>query len=638
MVKSTFAKYAERASILVVALIVVAWVFLTFFADDSQEPDAIGQGQEEQTGENGESDSGDEATSDQSGGLTGVPPGDGDAATGGNDSADTSDGTGDGVSGGGGTDGGTAGDSDGSESEGVRPGQEAETEPAGGGVSAEPDQSASSESEDDGTDGGDSAEDLDGSESDVVGDVQTGPEVGTESVGNGTDGDAPLDDDETAGDSNGSESDDIGAAQPDVGTETESALGSGGGAEPDQSASSGSEDGGTDGGDSAGDLDGSESDVVGDAQTDPEVGTESAGNGTDGDAPKENGASAADLDGPKADAADGEQPVVIAEPSDGADIPAQEESVILPTFDVVRVDPFKFATIAGRGMPNWAIDVLINSELKESGKIGGDGQFAFVFQLDTEGGPSEIALLSRDEDGTIYRSPETVVIIAPESVASSESEEIRLSSVDQLLPAVLIATPESVKLKQPPIPDQPSGNPGENLLIDSISYDLDGEVVLAGRGGAKGYIRIYLDNLLVATERITDFGTWEISLSDADAGRYILKIEELDQYRNVVASIVTPFQKEFQGDALERMKEAGQVSGKKGDFDLDGGRIADIVTVQPGYTLWGISRRSFGQGRFFVRIYHTNIDQIDDPDLIFPGQLLVVPNFETAPPRRPNSD
>ena len=70
-------------------------------------------------------------------------------------------------------------------------------------------------------------------------------------------------------------------------------------------------------------------------------------------------------------------------------------------------------------------------------------------------------------------------------------------------------------------------------------------------------------------------------------------------------------------------------------LDMDDGRIADVVTVQPGYTLWGISRRSFGQGRFYVRIYHTNIDQIDDPDLIFPGQLLVVPNFDTAPPRRP---
>ena len=313
----------------------------------------------------------------------------------------------------------------------------------------------------------------------------------------------------------------------------------------------------------------------------------------------------------------------------------KREPVILPTFDVVRVDQFNFATIAGRGAPNWQIDVLINSELKESDTIGRDGQFAFVFQLDTEGGQSEIALLSRDGDGTVYRSPETVVILAPESVEVPESEEIPLASTEPLLPAVLIATPESVKLTQPPIPDQPAGNPGENLQIDSITYDMDGEVVLAGRGSPNGFIKIYLNNLLVKTEQITDFGTWEVALPAVDAGRYMLKVEELDQSKKVVASVTTPFQREFQRDALEKMKEAAQASGKNGVFDVNDGRIADIVTVQPGYTLWEISRRSFGQGRFYVRIYHTNINQIDDPDLIFPGQLLVVPNFDTAPPRRP---
>ena len=313
----------------------------------------------------------------------------------------------------------------------------------------------------------------------------------------------------------------------------------------------------------------------------------------------------------------------------------KREPVILPTFDVVRVDQFNFATIAGRGAPNWQIDVLINSELKESDTIGRDGQFAFVFQLDTEGGQSEIALLSHDGDGTVYRSPETVVILAPESVEVPESEEIPLASTEPLLPAVLIATPESVKLTQPPIPDQPAGNPGENLQIDSITYDMDGEVVLAGRGSPNGFIKIYLNNLLVETEQITDFGTWEVALPAVDAGRYMLKVEELDQSKKVVASVTTPFQREFQRDALEKMKEAAQASGKNGVFDVNDGRIADIVTVQPGYTLWEISRRSFGQGRFYVRIYHTNINQIDDPDLIFPGQLLVVPNFDTAPPRRP---
>ena len=323
------------------------------------------------------------------------------------------------------------------------------------------------------------------------------------------------------------------------------------------------------------------------------------------------------------------------EPSGETGTPKQEKTVILPSFDVVRVDQFGFATIAGRGMPEWAIDAQINSELTESARIGRDGQFAFVFQLDTEGGPLEIALVSRDGDGTIYRSPETIVVFAPEKIVDPKSEKIPLASEDTLLPAVLVATPEQVKLEQPPIPNRPAGYPGENLQIDSISYDMVGEAVIAGRGSAKGFVRVYLDNSPVKTERISEFGTWEIVLPEVDAGRYMLRIEELDQSRRVVASITTPFQKEFREDAIGKMKEAAQASGKSGALDITGGRIADIVTVQPGYTLWAISRSNFGQGRFYVRIYHANIDQIANPNLIFPGQLLVVPNLDTTPPRRP---
>ena len=49
MARSTFAKYAERFSIGVIALVIVAWAVLTFFADDSQESDAVGPDQVDQT-------------------------------------------------------------------------------------------------------------------------------------------------------------------------------------------------------------------------------------------------------------------------------------------------------------------------------------------------------------------------------------------------------------------------------------------------------------------------------------------------------------------------------------------------------------------------------------------------------------
>jgi len=55
-----------------------------------------------------------------------------------------------------------------------------------------------------------------------------------------------------------------------------------------------------------------------------------------------------------------------------------------------------------------------------------------------------------------------------------------------------------------------------------------------------------------------------------------------------------------------------------------------LVTVQPGYTLWGISRRNYGRGILYVRIYEANLDRIRNPHLIYPGQIFTIPAEEAG--------
>ncbi|HSF63961.1 MAG TPA: LysM peptidoglycan-binding domain-containing protein, partial [Paracoccaceae bacterium] len=49
------------------------------------------------------------------------------------------------------------------------------------------------------------------------------------------------------------------------------------------------------------------------------------------------------------------------------------------------------------------------------------------------------------------------------------------------------------------------------------------------------------------------------------------------------------------------------------------------VTVQPGFTLWGIAQDRFGSGFLYVQVFEANRDQIRDPDLIYPGQVFTLP-------------
>lgn len=55
--------------------------------------------------------------------------------------------------------------------------------------------------------------------------------------------------------------------------------------------------------------------------------------------------------------------------------------------------------------------------------------------------------------------------------------------------------------------------------------------------------------------------------------------------------------------------------------------VPEISTakITRGDNLWQISRRTYGSGLRYTVIYDANQDQIRDPDLIFPGQIFVLP-------------
>ncbi len=50
-----------------------------------------------------------------------------------------------------------------------------------------------------------------------------------------------------------------------------------------------------------------------------------------------------------------------------------------------------------------------------------------------------------------------------------------------------------------------------------------------------------------------------------------------------------------------------------------------VYTVVSGDTLSGIAQRFYGDANAYMRIFEANRDKLNDPNLIFPGQELVIP-------------
>lgn len=49
-------------------------------------------------------------------------------------------------------------------------------------------------------------------------------------------------------------------------------------------------------------------------------------------------------------------------------------------------------------------------------------------------------------------------------------------------------------------------------------------------------------------------------------------------------------------------------------------------TVVSGDTLWKISEEMYGDGSLYMKIFEANTDLLKNPDQIFPGQTLVIPD------------
>ncbi|WP_300442799.1 LysM peptidoglycan-binding domain-containing protein [uncultured Mameliella sp.] len=178
-----------------------------------------------------------------------------------------------------------------------------------------------------------------------------------------------------------------------------------------------------------------------------------------------------------------------------------------------------------------------------------------------------------------------------------------------LPPAVLLSSPRGVEaLSTAPIA------PGD-VALDSISYDDEGDVLLSGRGKTAAFVRIYLDNTPVTTSRIREDGRWRVQLPEVDQGTYVLRVDQINERGQVIARVESPFLRES-ATVLERVVSKGT------------GPVRS-VTIQPGNTLWGISRQRYGDGMQYVRIYDANRDRIRDPDLIYPGQIFDLPQTPT---------
>ncbi len=69
----------------------------------------------------------------------------------------------------------------------------------------------------------------------------------------------------------------------------------------------------------------------------------------------------------------------------------------------------------------------------------------------------------------------------------------------------------------------------------------------------------------------------------------------------------------------------GNVAGVAAVDDATEGAPPVLHEVKQGDTLWAIAKRTLGDGARYAEIFEANKPMLDDPDKIYPGQMLRIP-------------
>lgn len=285
----------------------------------------------------------------------------------------------------------------------------------------------------------------------------------------------------------------------------------------------------------------------------------------------------------------------------------------VPQFDVVRVDGRGDVVIGGRARPRASVLVLLDGVAIGETDASAAGHFVAMLSISPAEVPRVLSLVAQVDDGAAIPGEDTVIIAPFELTEEAPLVEVETTpgpDGEVTSPSVLLANADGVRVLQPSsaAPDAETG-----LRLDAISYDLDGDVSLAGRGSAEMGVRVTLDDRPMPLEQVGPGGQWWIDLPDVDPGTYMLRVEQVASNGLITEEVVTPFLREDP----ERLA-ANPMLAEPG---------ASVITVQPEFTLWGIAEANFGDGVLYIHIFEENRDTIRDPDLIIPGQVFRLPDL-----------
>jgi LysM domain len=326
-----------------------------------------------------------------------------------------------------------------------------------------------------------------------------------------------------------------------------------------------------------------------------------------------------------------------ATPGGGATT-ASAAAPLKPAFDVVNVDPTGEAVIAGRAAPNAKV------ELRDAGKTVAEatadaaGQFVIIPPAFAPGDHSLSLAAGAEQADPETSNTVAVSVPAPEAKAavSAPAPEAKAASAPPPEPNAAAPAPAPPAQAMRTVATSPPAA-GSRVAIQSIEADALGGLVAKGSAEPNETVRLYLNQADLADAKTQSDGHWSLTIRHGmTAGPYVMHADEIGSANaTVIASANTPFDYPAAPAPAPATTPAAP-SGSAAQSSAPSAADPVIESVQTkrvatGHTLWALSKSYYGDPTHYPVIYEANREQIHNPNIIYPGQVFVVPKFEPKP-------
>ena len=308
--------------------------------------------------------------------------------------------------------------------------------------------------------------------------------------------------------------------------------------------------------------------------------------------------------------------------------PAPESSDGIPTFDVARIEPTGETVIAGRATPGATVELLRDGEVHDRAVADKSGQFVIV-PPKLPPGTYDLTLRSKAPDGTVSTSRQRVT--AALEARSTEK------------PVVALVTPNkpTVVLSQPGSPKPGTGA----VVVETVEIEPGGKFHVSGQARPGAALRLYLNDSFVTSVTAGADGRFAVTINEGVApGNYRVRLDEASNSGAVRARAEVPFtapettasvsaqaSNSRRPDSVTSQQPRLAAAGTTVLPDSGSPSSTVVVpkiattTVTRGDSLWRLSQTSYGAGMRYAVIYNANKEQIRNPNLIYPGQVFVMP-------------